>query len=44
MGAREIIESFRQAREEQVRFFSNAAKPERERRERISHTTVLGLR
>jgi hypothetical protein len=31
MEDREIIESFRRAREEQVRFFSNAAKPERER-------------
>jgi putative endonuclease (uncharacterized protein DUF1780) len=31
MGPEEIIERFRRAREEQVRFFSNAAKPERER-------------
>lgn len=31
MGDREIIESLRRAREEEVRFFSNAAKPERER-------------
>ena len=31
MGDREIVESFRRAREEQVRFFSNPAKPERER-------------